>query len=276
MRHFIPLCLLLVAGCGHSEPPRNPEPRPFEAPKQVLDTEDEGRGNRPMQVDLDNADGRELLSVVEQAIGRPVLVHATAIPMLGCVIVSMHVKEKISANEFAERVWQELRAKGFVVKPAAKGFEISRDEQEGAVDPCPRPKQDAEATTSGSVVDEAKVEAEMRAGIKKVSTTERTMTRHALDLFTQHSTILTKKVRIVPETENGKVVGLRLFGIRSDSIMGDLGFENGDRLETINGKSVATPEQALETYALLSKMKTLDVGINRRAQSMKLMFRIID
>ena len=39
-----------------------------------------------------------------------------------------------------------------------------------------------------------------------------------------------KSARIVPEKEGDKVVGIRLFGIRPDSLLGTLGIENGDRL----------------------------------------------
>jgi hypothetical protein len=269
------LFLLAIAGCGSQQPARQPDNA--EPPKQVLDTEDQGTGNRPMQVDLDDADAREMLAAVEHATGKPVLVHASAIHALSCVTITMHIKEQISANEWAERVWKELRSKGFVIKPGpnGKGFEVSHDDhQEGSVDPCPKPKDDHVA--SAGVVDEAKVEAEIRAGIKTVSPTERTMTLHARDLFLEHNALLMKQARIVPEQSGGKVVGVRLFGIRSNSLLGELGFENGDRLDTINGKSVATPEQALEAYAGLQKAKTIDIGIVRRGQNMKLTIRFID
>jgi hypothetical protein len=39
------------------------------------------------------------------------------------------------------------------------------------------------------------------------------------------------RVRVVPDFENGVVVGLRLFGIRRDGLFALLGFENGDRLD---------------------------------------------
>ena len=57
---------------------------------------------------------------------------------------------------------------------------------------------------------------------------------------------LMRSARIVPEQENGKVVGIRLFGIRPETLLGTLGLENGDRLQTINGFDMASPEKALE------------------------------
>jgi general secretion pathway protein C len=92
----------------------------------------------------------------------------------------------------------------------------------------------------------------------------------------EHNQLLTRKLRIVPEQDGGKVVGIRLFGIRSDTPFADVGFENGDRLDSINGKSVASPEQALEAYASLQKMKTLELALVRRGLNTKLTIRFLD
>ena len=43
------------------------------------------------------------------------------------------------------------------------------------------------------------------------------------------------KQRIVQDKEGGRVVGVKVYGIKPGSILATLGIENGDRLETING-----------------------------------------
>jgi general secretion pathway protein C len=83
-----------------------------------------------------------------------------------------------------------------------------------------------------------------------------------------------RSARIVPETENGKTVGIRLFGVRSDSLLGLIGVENGDRLEKINGLDVASPERALEAYAKLRVADNLTVQVNRRGSPTNLEFHI--
>jgi len=50
-----------------------------------------------------------------------------------------------------------------------------------------------------------------------------------------------RSARVVPEKEGDKVVGIRLFGIRQDSLLGTLGLENGDRLSSINGFEMSDP-----------------------------------
>jgi general secretion pathway protein C len=78
---------------------------------------------------------------------------------------------------------------------------------------------------------------------------------------------LMRSARIVPEQgADGKTVGIRLFGLRPDTLLGTLGLENGDRLETINGFNLASPEEALNAYARLRTANKLAVKLTRRGK----------
>ena len=83
-----------------------------------------------------------------------------------------------------------------------------------------------------------------------------------------------RQARIVPEQENGRVVGIRMFGVRPDTLLGVLGMQNGDRLQTINGFDMASPEKALEAYARLRTAEKLTVQVNRGGQNMNLDYNI--
>ena len=85
---------------------------------------------------------------------------------------------------------------------------------------------------------------------------------------------LLRQVRVVPERKGSSVVGIRLFGIRPDSLLGILGLENGDRLESINGFSLGTPEQALAAYAHLRTANRLAVSIERHGKPLTVAYRI--
>jgi general secretion pathway protein C len=111
-------------------------------------------------------------------------------------------------------------------------------------------------------------------GIVKVSATEFNIDRGVVDKILENQADLMRQARIVPEQENGKVVGIRLFGVRNDTLLGHLGMENGDRLQTINGFDMASPEKALEAYARLRTADKLTVSINRRGQNMNLDYNI--
>jgi general secretion pathway protein C len=79
-----------------------------------------------------------------------------------------------------------------------------------------------------------------------------------------------RSARIVPEQKNGETLGIRLFGIRPDTLLGTLGLQNGDRLEEINGFKMGSPEQALEAYARLRTASSLTIKVNRRGKAMNL------
>jgi len=97
-----------------------------------------------------------------------------------------------------------------------------------------------------------------------------TMVDHALEVQAE----LMRSARIVPEQENGRVVGIRLFGVKPGSLMGALGFENGDRLERINGYDMTSPDHALEAYSRLRSASDLAVQVTRRGQRMVLTYLI--
>jgi general secretion pathway protein C len=115
---------------------------------------------------------------------------------------------------------------------------------------------------------------EIASKIQRVSASEFNVDRQVVDKILENQAELMRSARIVPEQENGKVVGIRLFGIRPDTLLGTLGLENGDRLQTINGFDMASPEKALEAYARLRTADHLTVQVNRRGGNVNLDFNI--
>jgi general secretion pathway protein C len=118
------------------------------------------------------------------------------------------------------------------------------------------------------------VDAEIRKGIQKVGGSEFNVDRGVVDKILENQAELMRQARIVPEQENGKIVGIRLFGVRPDTLLGTLGMENGDRLEKINGFDMTSPEKALEAYARLRTADHLTVSVNRRSQPMNIDYNI--
>lgn len=103
---------------------------------------------------------------------------------------------------------------------------------------------------------------------------ERFIDHRYIDEILENQPALMRSARIVPEKEDGKTVGIRLFGVRSDSLLGQLGFENGDRIDMINGFEIADPEHALEAYSRLRNSPEIEVLIQRRGSAQWLQFHI--
>jgi general secretion pathway protein C len=112
----------------------------------------------------------------------------------------------------------------------------------------------------------AKIPQDIADKIKKISDTEYQVDRSVVDKVLENQAELMRSARIIPETKDGQVVGVRLFGIRPDTLLGSLGIQNGDRLETINGFSMSSPEKALEAYTRLRAADGLNLQVNRRGQ----------
>lgn len=120
----------------------------------------------------------------------------------------------------------------------------------------------------------SKVSQDIASKIQKVSDNEFHVDRAVVEKILSDQTELMKSARVVPDTQDGKVVGVRLFGIRPDTLLGVLGMQNGDRLETINGFDMASPEKALEAYMRLRTADGLKVQLNRRGQPMNIDYKI--
>jgi len=116
----------------------------------------------------------------------------------------------------------------------------------------------------------AKIPDDIAQKIQKISDTEYQVDRSVVDKVLENQAELMRSARIIPETKDGQVVGVRLFGIRPDTLLGSLGIQNGDRLETINGFSMSSPEKALEAYTRLRAADGLKLQVNRRGQPVTL------
>jgi len=164
----------------------------------------------------------------------------------------------------ADRVW--LDNAGSLCQASL----FDKAEVKPAAPSAPAPVASAPAPQAGG----KGLDPEIRNGIKRVGGTEFNVDRGVLDRIIENQAELMKVARIAPEQENGKVVGLRLLNIKPDSLLGVLGLENGDRLQTINGFDMGSPEKALEAYARLRTAEKLTISINRKGQNMNYDYNI--
>jgi len=109
-------------------------------------------------------------------------------------------------------------------------------------------------------------EAELDQNIKAQSETKFTVPRTFVDKLLKNQAQIMSAARIVPHEENGRMLGVKLYGIRKNSLLGKLGMQNGDMLRTINGFEMSSPDSALEAYARLRNASNLSVAIVRRGQ----------
>jgi general secretion pathway protein C len=116
--------------------------------------------------------------------------------------------------------------------------------------------------------------AELDAGITKVSDTEYRIQRGLVNRILENQADLMRTARVVPHEEGGRIVGVKMYGIRRNSLLGRLGMQNGDVLRTINGFDMTSPDKALEAYARLRESDHLTLSVVRRGQPTNVNFNI--
>jgi general secretion pathway protein C len=114
----------------------------------------------------------------------------------------------------------------------------------------------------------------LRKGIQAISATEFNIDRGVVDRILENQSELMRQARMIPVQENGRTVGVRMVGVRDDTLLGVLGMKNNDRLDKINGFEVANPEKALEAYARLRTADKLTIQLNRDGKPMNLDYNI--
>lgn len=111
---------------------------------------------------------------------------------------------------------------------------------------------------------------EIAEKIHKVSDTEWNLDRSVVDEILKQQAQLMRSVRMRPVADGG----MRLSGIRSDSLLGTLGLKNGDQLKSINGFDMSDPEKALEAYSRLKTADKMKVSVVRGGADVNLDYHI--
>lgn len=135
--------------------------------------------------------------------------------------------------------------------------------------PPPVVAEAAPATDAGGV--EA---ADLDANIHQVSDTSYTINRSLVDRLLANQAALMSAARVIPHEEDGRTVGMKIYGIRRSSLLGRLGVQNGDMLRTINGFDLSDPNAILQAYTQLRSADHLSLQIQRRGQPVSMDYQI--
>lgn len=170
-----------------------------------------------------------------------------------------------------------VRASSVVVQSAGGGAcELSMfAEEEGGAKPLPPPvKTASRAGTAASARNAGLSDEELDQGIEKISDTKFSIQRSIVDKVLANQGSIMKTARVIPHEEDGRVVGVKLYGIRRTSLLGKLGIRNGDMLRTINGFDMTSPDTALEAYSRLRTADALSVALKRQNKEMTIEYNI--
>ena len=129
--------------------------------------------------------------------------------------------------------------------------------------------EDPVADTGEGITNEA-----MEAGITRQSDRNFTVQRSFLEEVMRNQEEIMRTARVIPHEENGRVVGVKTYGIRRNSVLGRLGIQNGDMVRTMNGFDLTSPDTALEAYTRLSGADSLSLSVVRRGQPLTIDYSV--
>ena len=92
------------------------------------------------------------------------------------------------------------------------------------------------------------------------------VTRQLLDRALLAQGSLFRTARLIPQEENGRVTGMKIYGIRRSSLLGRLGVQNGDTLRTINGFDLTSADSMVEAYTRLRTSPDFSLAVVRRGE----------
>ena len=69
--------------------------------------------------------------------------------------------------------------------------------------------------------------------------------------------------RLVPESQGGKTIGFKIYGITSGSLFEKIKLENGDVITNVNGINLEDPAQGFKIYEALQDESTITLQIKR-------------
>ncbi len=101
-----------------------------------------------------------------------------------------------------------------------------------------------------------------------------TLKRSQIETAVQDINSLMKQVRIRPHFTNGEPDGLRLTGIRPDSIFYRMGLKSGDVITGVDGENIVSVDDALKLYQSLQSSENVKLELKRMGRSKTLKYNI--
>lgn len=111
-------------------------------------------------------------------------------------------------------------------------------------------------------------------GLERVGEGEYRMERATLDRLLENQGDIMASAQIAPDSEGGRVLGLRLVRVKPGSPLAAIGLRDGDRLRSINGFELTSAEAGLTAYARLRGAPSLVLQLVRDGRPMELRYDV--
>jgi hypothetical protein len=229
--------------------------------------------DRLVTVNLEQEDVIQVVRVMAEAMGLPVVIEPQADPVARCARITVMTPEPVHPQDLFELVGRAVEGAGLRLERTAQGLMVGLGPPGAPHVACEEGAVDAQATVVAPDEDPTPA---IVAAIRELSPLERVISRAAANRFFESAALLTRSFRIVPFEQGGQVVGMRLLGIPSGSVVEALGFRNGDVVTKLGEFNLVSPDAALEAYAHARGSDEVTFEILRRGQTLRLQIRAVD
>ncbi len=111
-------------------------------------------------------------------------------------------------------------------------------------------------------------------GITKIDDTHYQVDRTAIDNALGQLDRLSRDARVVPNYQDGKTNGFKIFSIKRNSAYKHLGLKNNDVLSGVNGMEIRDPKSAMDVYNKLQSESSVSLEIIRKGETMTIEYDI--
>ena len=132
-----------------------------------------------------------------------------------------------------------------------------------------RPKRRVDADRNAGLTD-----TEIAEGIEKVNDTNFIVSRAMLNKVLDNAGKLIGIAAVAPKLEDGRSVGMQIYGVRADTLLTKLGIRNGDILESVNGQPLTSTDSALGAYTTLRTADEFNLTVRRGGRSTMIRYRL--
>jgi general secretion pathway protein C len=116
------------------------------------------------------------------------------------------------------------------------------------------------------------IDSERRSGM--AASQNVTLKRSRIESAVKNVNNLMKQIRIRPHFRNGKPDGLRLTGIRPNSIFYNMGLKSGDIITGVNNSTIESVDDVLKLYQSLQSSSSVQLQVKRRGRPKTINYNI--
>lgn len=114
----------------------------------------------------------------------------------------------------------------------------------------------------------------LKRGIRQKSPTSFEVSKTVRAAISSGDAAMLRRARPVAEREDGGARGVRLFGVTKTGLLGALGIRNGDRLESISGKKIASVPELLSAFRALGSATSWTLELARYGRPLELEYDV--